>query len=127
MTNSPDNNKEVIKVEDAWLCFKIRRARKKMIKQIILSPFGKKDRVEEFWALKPKELWNAPIVKRFASQLANMRGMSELDVRIYREDSLHIDIFDDEQREIFMTSDDVELLRGLSKENLTRYLERWSA
>lgn len=82
--------------------------------------------IDEFWALKPKELWNSPIMKRFSNQLGYMKGMSELDVEIYAEESLHIDIFDPEQYEIFMTTDDLSILRGLSERNMKNYLERWS-
>jgi MoaA/NifB/PqqE/SkfB family radical SAM enzyme len=83
--------------------------------------------VEEFWAKDAKKLWNAPIVRRFASQLANSVGMSQLDVEIYKEHSLHIDIFDDEQLEIFLTSDDLDQLRQISERNIAAHLERHGA
>jgi MoaA/NifB/PqqE/SkfB family radical SAM enzyme len=82
--------------------------------------------IEEFWAKDTKRLWNAPIVRRFASTLTNMAGMSELDVRIYEEESLHIDIFDDEQLDIFLTTDDLDVLRPLSEQNLARYKAKFS-
>ncbi len=82
--------------------------------------------IEEYWARSPKKLWNAPIMRRFAASLINMEGMSKLDLPIYREESLHIDIFDDEQLDLFMTTDDLEQLRALSAENLERFHARFA-
>jgi MoaA/NifB/PqqE/SkfB family radical SAM enzyme len=80
--------------------------------------------VEEFWAMEPKELWNAPVVRRFADSLTSMHGMSQLDVEIYKEDSLHIDVFDPAQRDLFLRSDDIESLREVSRANVRRHCER---
>ena len=82
--------------------------------------------VEEYWAKDIKRLWNAPIMRRFAARLTNMQGMSELDVPIYQEESLHIDIFDDEQLEIFLTTDDLDVLRALTEKNLQRYFAKFA-
>ena len=81
--------------------------------------------IEEFWAKDPKKLWNAPIMKRFTERLTYMRGMSEMPLRIYNEDSLHIDIFDDAQLELFLTSDDLEELKRVSQANLQRYYAKF--
>lgn len=77
--------------------------------------------VDEFWAREPKRLWNAPIVRRLAQPLRYMVGMSELELEIYKEDSLHIDVFDDEQLEIFLETEDLALLKRISKENIERF------
>jgi len=81
--------------------------------------------IEEFWARNPKQLWNAPIMHKFAERLRYMEGMSELDVRIYDEESLHIDIFDDEQLDLYMTTDDLDVLRELSERNLKNYFSKF--
>ena len=80
--------------------------------------------IEEFWALDPKRLWNAPIMKRFSESLSEMRAMSRMELPIYRETSLHIDIFKEDQLDLFMTSEDLDELKRVSDENLRSYLER---
>jgi hypothetical protein len=74
--------------------------------------------IEELWAKDFKRLWNAPIVRRFADTMIEMAGMARLEVSIYDEPSLHIDVFDDEQLEVFLTTDDLPTLRAISERNL---------
>ncbi len=74
--------------------------------------------LHEVWAKDFKKLWNAPIVKRFTERMGTMQGMADLLLPIYDEPSLHIDVFDDEQLEIFMTTDDLDVLRAISRKNL---------
>jgi|CXWL01.1.fsa_nt_gi MoaA/NifB/PqqE/SkfB family radical SAM enzyme len=74
--------------------------------------------IEEVWAKDYKRLWNAPIVRRFADTMIDMAGMAKLELSIYDEPSLHIDIFDDEQLEVFLTTDDLPTLRAISERNL---------
>jgi hypothetical protein len=76
--------------------------------------------IEELWEKDFKRLWNAPIVKHFADIMTNMIGMSQLDLAIYDEDSLHIDVFDDAQLELLLTCDDLPTLQRVSQENLSR-------
>jgi hypothetical protein len=76
--------------------------------------------MEEFWDLDVKRLWEAPIMKRFADTMMHMAGMSHLDLPIYDEESLHIDVFDEEQLEIFLETDDLEVLKKISAKNLGR-------
>ena len=80
--------------------------------------------IEEFWALDTKKLWNAPIMRRFVEPLATMRGMSQLPVAIYDEPSLHIDVFQEDQLELFLTCDDLDELRRVSRSNLESYYAR---
>ncbi len=51
--------------------------------------------------------------------------MSEMPLRIYNEDSLHIDIFDEAQHELFLTCDDLEELKRVSRANLERYYAKF--
>ena len=44
--------------------------------------------------------------------------MGEQEVRIYEEESLHIDVFDEEQWDALMTTEDLDVFRGFSKANL---------
>lgn len=80
--------------------------------------------IEDFWKIGMKDMWNAPIMRRFGESLTHMAAMSELELEIYAEDSLHIDLFDDEQRDIFMESDDLDLLRSISRRNIELHMER---
>jgi MoaA/NifB/PqqE/SkfB family radical SAM enzyme len=82
--------------------------------------------LEELWQLDLKSLWQAPIMRRFAERLMSMRGMSELELEIYREESLHLDLFDEEQLDLFFSTDDLGVLRQQSERNLKDHFERWS-
>lgn len=82
---------------------------------------------EELWQLDIKRLWNAPIMRRFADKLTDLGSMSEIELEIYREDSLHIDVFQEDQLEVFLTSDDLELLKEISRKNIAAYRRRWAA
>lgn len=82
---------------------------------------------EEWWEIGLSRLWNAPVVRRFAETLTHMGGMAELEIEIYKADSLHIDVFDERQLQIFLETDDLDVLGDLSRQNLDRYMSRWAA
>jgi hypothetical protein len=80
--------------------------------------------IEDFWALDTKKMWNAPVMRRFAEGVTHMAAMSELELEIYAEESLHIDVFDEEQWATFMETDDLDVLREISQRNIDRHMQR---
>jgi MoaA/NifB/PqqE/SkfB family radical SAM enzyme len=72
------------------------------------------------WAKGIKEMWHAPLVRRLAGHVHSTEALSNQEVQVYEEESLHIDVFDNEQWDALMTTDDIGVFRRFSEANLRR-------
>lgn len=80
----------------------------------------KEHSIGEVWAKGMKEVWQSPLLRRFARQVHSTEVLGAQEISMYEEESLHIDVFDDEQWEALMTTDDLAVFRRFSEANLRR-------
>ncbi|NIT55637.1 MAG: radical SAM protein [Aliifodinibius sp.] len=78
----------------------------------ILFGDSTKHSIKEFWRLttSTKEFWQIPVMRKMADQLATIEGMREVEPRIYFEDHLMIERFDEENWALAEKTDDVNTL-----------------
>lgn len=80
----------------------------------------KKHSIQEIWSKGINEMWRSPLVRRFAQQIHSTDAFMDQEVRMYQEESLHIDVLNEEQWQALMTTDDLALFQQFSRDNLKR-------
>jgi MoaA/NifB/PqqE/SkfB family radical SAM enzyme len=76
--------------------------------------------IHDIWAKGIKEMWHAPLVRRLAGRIHSTDMLRDQEITVYEAESLHIDVFDPEQWEALMTTDDLEVFQRFSEANLSR-------
>lgn len=76
--------------------------------------------IREIWAKGIKDMWHSPLVRRLGGHVHAMEALSDQEIQVYEEPSLHIDVFDDEQWDALMTTDDIDVFRAFTAANLRR-------
>jgi hypothetical protein len=85
----------------------------------VLAGDLKKHSIAEVWGKGIKEIWHSPLVRRLAGHVYCARSLRDQEVTMYRQPSLHIDVFDDEQWDALMTTDDLEVFKRFSEKNVS--------
>jgi MoaA/NifB/PqqE/SkfB family radical SAM enzyme len=73
--------------------------------------------IREVWAKGIKAIWHSPLAKRLSERVYCTDALKEQEIAVYRQPSLYIDVFDDEQWEALMNTDDLDVFKRFSERN----------
>jgi len=69
-----------------------------------------KHSIREVWSKSIKEMWNIPLMRKFGETLSTIDGMARIQPRIYFDDHILIDRFDEENWQLAQSTDDAQVL-----------------
>ena len=71
--------------------------------------------IKDAWAKGLKSMWHSPLVRRLARHVYCLDALATQEINAYFEKPLYVDIFDEQQWEALMTTDDLDVFRKFSE------------